>query len=258
MTGPILAADIGNSHTVLGILDDGTLVAEWRVATTESRTADEWAVLLRGLLGDRLASVTGIAVCSAVPAVLHEWREMLVRHFAELPHLVVEPGVRTGLPVRTDNPREVGTDRVLNALAAATDLGGPAMVVDFGGTATTFDVVDGSGHFLGGAIAPGIEFSLEPSENAVRNCARSNWPGRPASSPATPSRRSSPEWCTASPARSRDSWGACSRSSTPGRAYAWSPRARWRRLVVDECRSFTHHVPGLTLRGLEIAFRRNR
>ena len=78
-----------------------------------------------------------------------------------LPRVVVEPGVRTGIPVRTDNPREVGTDRILNALAAATDVGGPAIVVDFGGTATTFDVVDAQGQYVGGAIAPGLELSLE-------------------------------------------------------------------------------------------------
>jgi type III pantothenate kinase len=138
----ILAADIGNSHTVLGLVADGTVTAEWRVATDLRRSADEWAVLLRGLLADRATEVDGIAVCSTVPAVLHEWREMLARHFGDVPRVVVEPGVRTGIPVRTDNPREVGSDRILNALAAATDLGGPAIVVDFGGTATTFDVVD--------------------------------------------------------------------------------------------------------------------
>ena len=86
---------------------------------------------------------------------------MLARHFADVPHVVVEPGVRTGVPVLMDNPREVGTDRILNALAAATDFGGPAIVVDFGGTATTFDVVSAQGQYVGGAIAPGIEISLE-------------------------------------------------------------------------------------------------
>ena len=142
---PLLAADIGNSHTVLGLLDDGEVSADWRVATDDRRTADEWAVLLRGLLGDAIDEVDGIAVCSTVPAVLHEWREMLPRHFADVTAVVVEPGVRTGIPVLTDNPREVGSDRILNALAAATEYGGPAIVVDFGGTATTFDVVSGAG-----------------------------------------------------------------------------------------------------------------
>jgi type III pantothenate kinase len=102
-------------------------------------------VLLRGLLGDAIEEVDGIAVCSTVPAVLHEWREMLPRHFPDVPSVVVEPGVRTGIPVLTDNPREVGSDRIINALAAATEYGGPAIVVDFGGTATTFDVVSRQG-----------------------------------------------------------------------------------------------------------------
>src|SRR3954453_738382 len=138
---PLLAADIGNSHTQLGLLTAGEGRADWRVGTDERRTSDEWAVLLRGLLGTGLDEVDGIAVCATVPAVLHEWRDMLARHFADVPSVVVEPGVRTGVPVLMDNPREVGSDRIINALAAATEYGGPAIVVDFGGTATTFDVV---------------------------------------------------------------------------------------------------------------------
>src|SRR4051794_41050429 len=158
---PLLAADIGNSHTVLGLLDRGEVSAEWRVSTDDRRTADEWAVLLRGLLGDAIDEVDGVAVCSTVPAVLHEWREMLPRHFSELRAVVVEPGVRTGIPVLMDNPREVGSDRIINALAAVSEYGGPAIVVDFGGTATTFDVVSAAGQYVGGAIAPGLEVSLE-------------------------------------------------------------------------------------------------
>lgn len=157
----LLAADIGNSHTVLGLLDGEEVVAHWRVATDERRTADEWAVLVKGLLADvAAAELAGIAVCATVPAVLHEWREMLSRHFSTVPAVVVEPGIRTGVPVLMDNPREVGSDRIINALAAATEYGGPAIVVDFG-TATTFDVVSVSGQYVGGAIAPGIEISLE-------------------------------------------------------------------------------------------------
>ena len=158
----LLAADIGNSDTVLGLLRDGQVLAHWRVATDERRTADEWAVLVRGLLRDAPdgASVDGIAVCSTVPAVLHEWREMLATHFGAIKAVVVEPGIRTGVPVLMDNPREVGSDRIVNALAAATLYDGPTIVVDFG-TATTFDVVSEKGQYIGGAIAPGIEISLE-------------------------------------------------------------------------------------------------
>ena len=162
----LLAADIGNAHTTIGLLESAggdapaDVVAHWRVATDPHRTADEWSVLLHGLLGPG-AEVDGIVVCSSVPAVLHEWREMLERHFGGVPHVVVEPGVRTGVPVLTDNPREVGSDRIVNALAAARFYGGPAIVVDFGGTATTFDVVNAAGQYVGGAIVPGIEISLE-------------------------------------------------------------------------------------------------
>ncbi len=158
---PLLAADIGNAHTALGLIEDGEVSADWRIATDERRTSDVWAVLIRGLLGDSLSEVSGIAVCSTVPAVLHEWRDMLPGHFGNVPHLVVEPGVRTGVPVLMDNPREVGTDRIINAVAAAHAFGGPAIIVDFGGTATTFDVLSKSGEYVGGAIAPGMEISLE-------------------------------------------------------------------------------------------------
>ncbi len=158
----LLAVDIGNSYTVLGLLDGDEVACHWRVATDERRTSDEWAVLVRSLLADagRLDAVSGIAVCATVPSVLHEWREMLGRHFADVSAVVVEPGVRTGVPVLMDNPREVGADRIMNALAALRLYGGPAIVVDFG-TATTFDVVSAAGQYVGGAIAPGIEISLE-------------------------------------------------------------------------------------------------
>lgn len=167
----LLAADIGNSHTFLGLLDGDEVTAHWRVNTDERRTADEWSVLLRGLLAERVDDVTGIAVCATVPAVLHEWREMLERHFGDVTAIVVEPGVKTGIPVLMDNPREVGTDRIVNSLAAATLHGGPAIVVDFG-TATTFDVVDFAGTYKGGIIAPGINLSLDALVTAAAKLPR--------------------------------------------------------------------------------------
>jgi type III pantothenate kinase len=158
----LLCADIGNSHTTVGLLDQGTVVDHWRVATDERRTADEWAVLIMSLLGDSALADTmhGVAVCATVPSVLHEWRDMLRSYFGDVPHVVVEPGVKTGVPILMDNPREVGSDRIMNALAAAHMFDGPSIVVDFG-TATTFDVVSVRGEYVGGAIAPGIEISLE-------------------------------------------------------------------------------------------------
>ena len=158
----LLCVDVGNSHTVLGLWQDETILDHWRVATDERRTADEWAVLLGGLLQERRdqTRLGGIALCSTVPVVLHEMRDMLARHYPEVAHVVVEPGVRTGVPVLMDNPREVGTDRIMNAVAASHLYAGPCIVVDFG-TGTNFDVVSARGEYLGGAIAPGIEISLD-------------------------------------------------------------------------------------------------
>jgi type III pantothenate kinase len=160
----LLTVDIGNTHTVLGLFDGVEVVEHWRIATDARRTADELAVVFQGLIGQYPAlggaDVSGISVCSTVPSVLHEMREMTRRYYGDVPAVVVEPGVRTGVPVLTDNPKEVGTDRIVNSLAAVHLHGGPAIVVDFG-TATTFDVVSARGEYLGGAIAPGIEISVE-------------------------------------------------------------------------------------------------
>jgi len=160
----LLAIDVGNTHTVLGLFDGADLGEHWRISTDASRTADEIAVVLHGLLGQHSGPsddrVDGISVCSTVPSVLHEMRDMCRRYYGDVPAMVVEPGVRTGVPVLTDNPKEVGTDRVVNALAAVEIYGGPCIVVDFG-TATTFDAVSAKGEYLGGAIAPGIDISVE-------------------------------------------------------------------------------------------------
>ncbi len=171
----LLAIDVGNTNTVLGIFDGEEVIEHWRIATVPDRTADEIAVVLSGLLAqsavfkdtaqdgpggmpaDRIA---GIALCSTVPSVLHEMREMCRRYYREVPALIVEPGVKTGIPVRMDNPKEVGSDRIVNALAAVHLFGGPAIVVDFG-TSTNFDAVSARGEFVGGALAPGIEISVD-------------------------------------------------------------------------------------------------
>lgn len=160
----LLAIDAGNTQTVLGLFEGRRVVRDWRVATEARRTADELAVLLRGLLerselgGD--TRITGIALCSTVPAVLHELRVMCRRYYAAVPVVIVQPGVRTGLPVHVDNPKEVGSDRIVNALAAAYLYGGPCVSVDFG-TSTNFDAVSAAGEYVGGVIAPGIEISLD-------------------------------------------------------------------------------------------------
>ena len=153
----LLAIDVGNTHTVVGVFDGEELVEHWRIGTDPRRTADELALLFRPLVAGH--PVDAIAMCSVVPALTHALREMTARYF-EADAIVVEPGVKTGVPILTDNPKEVGADRIVNALAAYTLYGGPAIVVDFG-TSTNFDVVSERGEFLGGAIAPGVEISVD-------------------------------------------------------------------------------------------------
>jgi type III pantothenate kinase len=168
----LLAIDAGNTQTVFGLYErlersgNGAgegLIEHWRLSTEAERTSDEYAVLLRSFLDtvgyDMDSEVTGVAICSGVPRVLANLRQMVGRYFAFDP-VVIEPGVKTGMPILYDNPKEVGADRIANAVAAFDLYGGPTVVVDFG-TGTNFDVISKNGEFLGGAIAPGIEISLE-------------------------------------------------------------------------------------------------
>ena len=160
----LLTIDIGNTHTVLGLFEGEEVIEHWRINTDARRTADEIAVVLQGLVQQSplLADtdISGIALCSTVPSVLHEMREMCRRYYGDVAAVIVEPGVKTGVPIRMDNPKEVGSDRIVNALAAIHLYGGPALVVDFG-TATTFDAISTKGEYVGGAIAPGIEISVD-------------------------------------------------------------------------------------------------
>jgi type III pantothenate kinase len=255
----LLCADIGNSHTVLGLVDNGAVLDHWRVATDERRTADEWAVLLKGLLRESTVSehVRGIAVCATVPAVMHEWRDMLVRHYGTLPNVVVEPGVRTGVPVLMDNPREVGADRVVNALAAASLYDGPAIVVDFG-TATTFDVVSARGEYIGGAISPGIDISLEAlgRRGAQLRKVELLRPRTVIAKNTVEALQSGMVFGFASQvdgivARMIEELAAPTETVHVIATGGLAP------IVVEECRSFTDHQPWLTLLGLELVFARN-
>jgi type III pantothenate kinase len=155
----LLAVDVGNTNTVLGLFQEENLLHSWRIKTDARMTADEIMLTFRGLLQDQ-PDVDGIALCSTVPAVLREMRTMLTTYWPNVPTVIVEPGVKTGVPILTDNPKEVGADRIVNTLAAHHLYGGPSIVVDFG-TSTNLDVVSAKGEFLGGALAPGIEISLD-------------------------------------------------------------------------------------------------
>ena len=255
----LLCADIGNSHTTLGLVEDGVVHDHWRVATDERRTADEWGILLKGLLADStvVGGHTGVAVCATVPGVLHEWREMLRTFHGDVPHVVVEPGVKTGVPVLMDNPREVGSDRIVNALAAAQLYDGPAIVVDFG-TATTFDVISAKGQYVGGAISPGIDISLEALGRRGAQLRKVELM-RPRSVIAKNTVEALQSGIVYGFASQVD--GLVARMLTelglqPGEAHVVATGGL-APIVVQECTCFTDHQPWLTLLGLEIVFTRN-
>jgi type III pantothenate kinase len=152
----LLAVDVGNTQTVFGLYDGETLSQTWRVATESQRTGDELGVLLRNFL--ELGALDGACLSSTVPRLIREYEQLAEREGVEL--LVVGPGTRTGIPILYDDPREVGPDRIMNAVAAKERYGAPAIVVDFG-TSTNFDVVSPAGEYVGGVLAPGVETSME-------------------------------------------------------------------------------------------------
>jgi type III pantothenate kinase len=159
----LLAVDVGNTQTVIGLMDQGEVVDVWRIATVRHRTGDEIAGLLAGFLALHewrpRDVVDEVGIASVVPRLTTQWAEMCDKHLGVTP-FIVGPGARTGIRIAMKNPSEVGADRIVNAVAAYETYGGPCIVVDFG-TATTFDVISAEGDYLGGAIAPGIEVSME-------------------------------------------------------------------------------------------------
>ncbi len=160
----LLAIDVRNTHTVVGLVsgsgDHAKVVHHWRIRTESEVTADELALTIDGLIGDDVEQLTGAAGLSTVPSVLHEVRLMLEQYWPSVPHVLIEPGVRTGVPLLVDNPKEVGADRIVNCLAAFDKYGTAAIVVDFG-SSICVDVVSAKGEFLGGAIAPGVQVSSD-------------------------------------------------------------------------------------------------
>ncbi len=158
----LIAIDIGNTHVVVGVFQGDALAAHFRLASDAERTADEYAALVAGLFAQRgldLTAIEAVVIASVVPPLNPIFERLATEFFRHTP-LFVEPGVRTGLPVRYDNPAEVGADRVVNALAAREIYGPPVVVVDFG-TATTFDVVNPAGEYVGGIICPGLTISAD-------------------------------------------------------------------------------------------------
>ena len=153
----LLAVDVGNTQTVLGLYEGDRIADHWRLATERTRTGDELGVLLGGLLD--LDTVDGICLASTVPTLVREWERVATR-WVDAPLLSVGPGVKTGIQIRYDDPREVGPDRIVNSVAAKERYGAPVIVVDFG-TSTNFDVVSPEGEYVGGVLAPGIEVSMD-------------------------------------------------------------------------------------------------
>jgi type III pantothenate kinase len=155
----LLVVDVGNTNVVLGIYRQDELAGSWRLATARERTADEYGILTRQLLGESSTSLDGAIVASVVPPLNSAFAWMIQEYFRVEP-LFVEPGVKTGIAIHVDNPQEVGADRIVNCVAAFERFGGPAIIVDFG-TATTFDVVTANAEYVGGVIAPGLNISAE-------------------------------------------------------------------------------------------------
>ncbi len=161
-SGRLLAIDVGNTQTVVGLFDGEALIASWRLGSVARRTTDELAILMEGLFrvgGHRMSDVGRMVIASVVPPLGPTLEEMAKRYFGVRP-LVIGPGTRTGISIKYDNPREVGADRIVNAVAGHHLYGGPLIIVDFG-TAITFDAISSEGEYLGGAIAPGLGIALE-------------------------------------------------------------------------------------------------
>jgi type III pantothenate kinase len=152
----LLAVDIGNTQTALGLFEGDELARRWRLATEPQRTGDELGLFLGGLLD--LDTLDGLSLASTVPALIRSYEELAAR--VGVPLLVLGPGTKTGIPIRYDDPREVGPDRIANAVAVLDRYGAPSIVVDFG-TSTNFDVVSPAGEYVGGVLAPGIEVSMD-------------------------------------------------------------------------------------------------
>ncbi len=261
----LVAIDVGNTQTVVGVFEAGDgpggsgpkLACHWRVATVASRTADELALMVLQLFRmqgfESTDAITGIVVGSVVPRQRSALREMAAKWFnAET--LVVEPGVRTGMPIHYDNPKEVGADRIADAVAAFERYGGPTIVIDFG-TATTFEVVSEAGEYLGGVIIPGIEISLEAlfSRAALLSRVELVEPRRVLAKNTVESIQSGVIYGFAAQVdglcrRLEDEVGASTVVATGGLAG----------LIAPHSEAIDYHDPWLTLEGLRIIFGRNQ
>jgi type III pantothenate kinase len=212
-------------------------------------------LLYRGLLATDAVSVTGICACSTVPAALRSLRTMLSRYYGSIPKVIVEPGVRTGVQLAIDNPKEVGADRVANTLAAFNLYGGPSIVVDFG-TSTNFDVISARGEFLGGVLAPGIEISVDALAARAAQLRKVELikPPRIIGKNTVECLQSGVVYGFAGQVD-----GVVSRVTAElgGEVSAVIATGGLAPIVISECATVTHHEPMLTLMGLRMIFERN-
>jgi type III pantothenate kinase len=254
----LLTADVGNTEIVVGVFDGHALRHTWRLSTRPERTSDELALQLAGFLEHRSldlrSDVTGMCIASVVPDVTSSFREMASSYLSFTP-VIVGPGTKTGVPVLTDNPREVGADRVVNTLAAFTRYGGPAVVVDFG-TGTNFDVVSVKGEFLGGVIAPGLQISAGALFGRTARLTRVDLqpPRSPIGTSTVEAIQSGLIYGTAGEVdaivtRIRDELHAP--DATVVATGGLAP------VVIPHCRTIDHHEPWLTLEGLRLVFEKN-
>jgi type III pantothenate kinase len=254
----LLAVNVGNTNTVLGVFRGDELQWQWRMSTQAERTADELAVLLSGLLDQADLSftnqITGVVISSVVPTSTTALREM-VNHYFNFPPVVVEPGTRTGIQIATDNPRDVGADRIVNALAAFHRFGGPCIVIDFG-TATTYDVVSDKGEFLGGAIAPGVQTS-----NASLSRQTARLPQVELQAPRAAIGRNTVEAIQSAlifgTAAEADGMIERMRKELGGQVTKVVATGGLASLIVPYCQLIDEHDPWLTLEGLRLVFDRN-
>lgn len=250
----LLCIDIGNTNTVLATFQGEKIVHSWRTTTHARATADEMGLMFRGLLQGDNVDITAVAACSTVPSALRSLRVMLARYYPGIPTVIVEPGVRTGVQLAIDNPKEVGSDRVVNTLGAYTLYGGPSIVVDFG-TTTNFDVISVRGEFLGGAFAPGIEISFDALAARAAQL-RKIEPVKP---------RSVIGKNTVECLQSGMYFGFAGQvdrivermAEELGTLRAVIATGGLAPLVIDECHTITHHEPMITLIGLRLVFERN-
>jgi type III pantothenate kinase len=253
----LLAIDTGNTQTVIGLFDGTELADHWRIATAAERTSDELALMIQQFLGFHGFSfddqIHGVAVCSGVPRITASLRDMTRRYFG-FDALVVEPGVRTGMPILYDNPKEVGADRIADAVAAYEKYGGPTVVVDFG-TANTIEAISEKGEYLGGAIFPGIEVSLDALFGRAAALRRVELvaPRNVIGKSTVESIQSGTIYgfsgqVDAMVDRFRAEIGDCSVIATGGLA----------ELIIPHSRTIEHYEPWLTLEGLRIIWERNR